>query len=146
MIYFCLFVYPFDQDGKKFHTDEFSDTWNEFILSLRDQDLISNRFAFSVSFPRTEKATPLTNILKYCVWTVTRERTLLVFPSSMAKGEISVFQWPAFLLANKVNYSNHAIIKVLAFHMEALRCYSWLWYSRFNSQLMWHRIPWHMKN
>ncbi|XP_062184545.1 callose synthase 7-like [Phragmites australis] len=61
------------EDGKKNHIDEFSDIWNAFIISLRDEDLISNR-----------------------------ERNLLMAPSSTAMGETTVFQWPPFLLASKI--------------------------------------------
>ncbi|CAL5028956.1 unnamed protein product [Urochloa decumbens] len=61
------------EEGKKNRFDEFSDTWNEFIISLREEDLISNR-----------------------------ERTLLTVASSMATGDTTVFQWPPFLLVGKI--------------------------------------------
>ncbi|XP_042424406.1 callose synthase 7-like isoform X1 [Zingiber officinale] len=50
---------------------KFSHIWNEFISSLREEDLISNR-----------------------------ERDLLLVPYSF--GDISVVQWPPFLLASKI--------------------------------------------
>ncbi|KAL6653202.1 hypothetical protein ACP70R_012127 [Stipagrostis hirtigluma subsp. patula] len=64
------------EDGKNFHIEEFSDIWNAFIISLREEDLLSNR-----------------------------ERNLLIVPSSMAMGETTVFQWPPFLLANKIPFA-----------------------------------------
>ncbi|WOK98671.1 callose synthase 7-like isoform X1 [Canna indica] len=50
---------------------KFSRIWNDFINSLRNEDLISNK-----------------------------EKNLLLVPSS--SGEISVVQWPPFLLASKI--------------------------------------------
>ncbi|CAA2967687.1 callose synthase 7-like isoform X1 [Olea europaea subsp. europaea] len=50
---------------------KFSQVWNEFILSLRNEDLISN-------------------------W----ERDLLLVP--YARGDVTVVQWPPFLLASKI--------------------------------------------
>ncbi|EMS45679.1 Putative callose synthase 6 [Triticum urartu] len=59
------------QGDTNLHMDKFSDIWNCFINSLREEDLISNR-----------------------------ERDLLVVPSSI--GDNGVFQFPIFLLANKI--------------------------------------------
>ncbi|KAL6536023.1 Callose synthase 7 [Orobanche hederae] len=50
---------------------KFSQMWNEFILSMRDEDLISHR-----------------------------ERNLLLVPCSSS--DVSVVQWPPFLLASKI--------------------------------------------
>ncbi|KAM3317938.1 hypothetical protein ACQJBY_035582 [Aegilops geniculata] len=59
------------KEDTNLHMDKFSVTWNSFIISLRDEDLISNR-----------------------------ERDLLILSSPT--GDNSVFQFPLFLLANKI--------------------------------------------
>ncbi|XP_057956025.1 callose synthase 7 isoform X2 [Malania oleifera] len=63
-----------DQSGQSIerrNIARFSQVWNEFILSMRMEDMISNR-----------------------------ERDLLLVPSSFS--EVSVVQWPPFLLASKI--------------------------------------------
>ncbi|KAL6884559.1 hypothetical protein ACP4OV_010495 [Aristida adscensionis] len=64
-----LFMY------KKSHIVKFADIWNAFIISLREEDLLSNR----------ERE---------------RERDLLIVPSS--GGDTSVFQSPPLLLVSKI--------------------------------------------
>ncbi|PIA41499.1 hypothetical protein AQUCO_02200132v1 [Aquilegia coerulea] len=69
------------EESKRSHQDEetwqrkniakFSQVWNEFIICLRTEDLISNR-----------------------------EKDLLLVPYS--SGDVSVVQWPPFLLASKI--------------------------------------------
>lgn len=44
LIFFC--VNSSHQDGKTNHNHEFSGSWNEFIISLREEDLVSHRCAF----------------------------------------------------------------------------------------------------
>ncbi|XP_074576315.1 callose synthase 7-like [Curcuma longa] len=59
------------EEMERMNIAKFSHIWNEFISSLREEDLISNR-----------------------------ERDLLLVPYSL--GDISVVQWPPFLLASKI--------------------------------------------
>ncbi|XP_034701609.1 callose synthase 7 [Vitis riparia] len=60
-----------DENTERKNIAKFSQVWNEFIHSMRSEDLISN-------------------------W----ERNLLLVPNSSS--EISVVQWPPFLLASKI--------------------------------------------
>ncbi|GLT70370.1 hypothetical protein SLA2020_424530 [Shorea laevis] len=66
-----------NQDAKTYESEErkniakFSQVWNEFIYSMRKEDLINNR-----------------------------DRDLLLVPYS--SGDVSVVQWPPFLLASKI--------------------------------------------
>ena len=94
----------------RLHIDEFSDIWNAIISSLRDEDLISNRFAFGISL-----SFPFHGMLnsKVVFPIVYREMNLMIVPSSM--GDISVFQWPPFLLALKVRSFRHTLIDLLNF-------------------------------
>ncbi|KAJ0971506.1 hypothetical protein J5N97_019465 [Dioscorea zingiberensis] len=62
-----------DDDAERKNIAKFSDVWNSFINSLRQEDLISNN-----------------------------EKDLLLVPSSSDGNEISVVQWPPFLLASKI--------------------------------------------
>ncbi|KAG7653299.1 1-3-beta-glucan synthase subunit FKS1-like domain-1 [Arabidopsis suecica] len=78
---FCIKLTPLSPGhAKRKHLDDtvdeediarFSQVWNKFILTMRDEDLISDR-----------------------------ERDLLLVPSS--SGDVSVVQWPPFLLASKI--------------------------------------------
>ncbi|XP_010462583.1 PREDICTED: callose synthase 7-like [Camelina sativa] len=79
---FCTKLTPLPLGhAKRRHLDEtvdekdiarFSQMWNKFILTMRDEDLISDR-----------------------------DRDLLLVPSS--SGDVSVVQWPPFLLASKLS-------------------------------------------
>lgn len=101
------------------HIDKFSVIWNAFISSLREEDLISNRFAFCVSlFPFFKHASKIVFVF------VSRERNLLIVPSSI--GDTSVFQWPPFLLASKVHSFNLPLNELLNFLPEAVLWCSWL--------------------
>uniref|UniRef100_A0A7N0T2R9 1,3-beta-glucan synthase n=1 Tax=Kalanchoe fedtschenkoi TaxID=63787 RepID=A0A7N0T2R9_KALFE len=60
-----------DDSEERRNISKFSQVWNEFILSMRTEDLISNK-----------------------------ERDLLLVPYS--SGDVSVIQWPPFLLASKI--------------------------------------------
>ncbi|XP_073280004.1 callose synthase 7-like isoform X2 [Primulina huaijiensis] len=60
-----------DDTTERISIAKFSQMWNEFILSMRNEDLISHK-----------------------------ERDLLLVPYS--SGEVSVVQWPPFLLASKI--------------------------------------------
>ncbi|KAF5196943.1 Callose synthase, partial [Thalictrum thalictroides] len=60
-----------DETRQRKNIAKFSQVWNEFIICLRTEDLISNR-----------------------------EKDLLLVPYS--SGDISVVQWPPFLLASKI--------------------------------------------
>ncbi|XP_061972403.1 callose synthase 7-like isoform X3 [Populus nigra] len=77
---FSRHLVPSHEDAPRKHLDEeserknvanFSHVWNEFIYSLRMEDLISNH-----------------------------EKDLLLVPYSSS--DVSVFQWPPFLLASKI--------------------------------------------
>ncbi|CAA0816289.1 Callose synthase 7 [Striga hermonthica] len=60
-----------DDTVERINIAKFSQMWNEFILSMRNEDLISNR-----------------------------EKNLLLVPYSSS--DVSVVQWPPFLLASKI--------------------------------------------
>ncbi|KAH7686236.1 callose synthase protein [Dioscorea alata] len=62
-----------DEEREKSNIANFSHVWNKFINSLREEDLISNK-----------------------------EKDLLLVPSSSGGNEITVVQWPPFLLASKI--------------------------------------------
>ncbi|XP_052309124.1 callose synthase 7 isoform X2 [Populus trichocarpa] len=62
---------PLDEESERKNVANFSHVWNEFIYSLRMEDLISNH-----------------------------EKDLLLVPYSSS--DVSVFQWPPFLLASKI--------------------------------------------
>lgn len=89
----------FHQEDKNPPFDKFADIWNAFINSLREEDLLSNRFPLLLIFLDFLYWTWHT--LKWWISFIYREKNLLVVPSS--GGETSVFQWPPFLLASKVH-------------------------------------------
>lgn len=106
--------------GAKKKMQNFASIWNEFIRSLREEDLISNRFAFGVSLTFL-----FLNIFLRLVFTfISSETNLLIVPSSI--GVTEAFQWPPFLLASKVSSFNHQLIDLLNFLHEEVPWSSWL--------------------
>lgn len=76
--------------------------WNEFIHTMRMEDLISNRLELLLAIDFINKTDRNAHFLiLLCFFLSSRDRDLLLlpFPSSYE----SRFQWPLFLLASKVN-------------------------------------------
>ncbi|XP_044410314.1 putative callose synthase 6 isoform X3 [Triticum aestivum] len=84
------------KDDLFFHIDKFSNIWNAFIMSLRDEDLISNRERDLLIFPSYVGDVGFHQWSNHIDIMNTRDQELLV------KGDTSVFRWPIFLLASKI--------------------------------------------
>lgn len=78
----------------------FSQVWNEFINSMREEDLISNRFKLLAWYFLHCMPGPEFQAFDYIFNSLSRDRDLLLVPYSASY--VSVIQWPPFLLASKV--------------------------------------------
>lgn len=94
--------------GKK-NSAKFAQVWNEFILSMRMEDLVSNRLGlppplcmhhlmYSYICPYDDIYLYINLFTSICFF---REKDLLLVPYS-STSILSVMQWPPFLLASKV--------------------------------------------
>ncbi|XP_048538429.1 putative callose synthase 6 isoform X4 [Triticum urartu] len=84
------------QDDIFLRADKFSNIWNAFILSLRDEDLISNRERYLLIFPTYVGDVGFRQTSNHIEIMNKRDQEVMV------KGGTSVFQWPIFLLASKI--------------------------------------------
>ncbi|CAN6701588.1 unnamed protein product [Malus baccata var. baccata] len=75
-----------NEERQRKNIANFSHVWNEFITSMREEDLISNSFSKLLIISDQNKPY--------------RDRDLLLIPYS--SGDVSVVQWPHFLLASKI--------------------------------------------
>lgn len=107
--YFLLlnFVLLWQDDSlERKNIAKFSQMWNEFILSLRMEDLISHKqgpwlkFVMLLSKQISADMHFKFKLVILLLLRTARERDLLLVPYSSS--EVSVIQWPPFLLASKV--------------------------------------------
>lgn len=81
----------------------FSQVWNEFIYSMRNEDLISNRLRSCwqkvILYCYLIMVTIPNNFVFLIMFS---ERDLLLVPMPNPSSVVSVEQWPSFLLASKV--------------------------------------------
>ena len=76
---------------------------------MRDEDLISNRFKLLLSSTPCIRCMNFKLLIVYLDYKLSRDRDLLLVPYSSS--DISVIQWPPFLLASKVYYYLSGFLK-----------------------------------